>query len=446
MSSDQPSTQDPEPIEAEFEPAGGARPEGAPRPQSSDWGRKPVSRLQLATGCGLAILASVLTSVGVMQASNQAGPGTVMREIETLKTEQAGLSTRTAQFSEDIVALRSKVDSQADRLKSGQDADAMIRAELAEISQQLTAVIGADPKEADAAVSAAGNPLGVLLQRIARLESIIQEDASSPQTTRQMQRALRDLSDQVAALDEASTSLTASLNKRQAALAALENGLTALSTDVATLKQRLDQAKNLETQIGAVRESVTALKTETNADRAPILAAAAHSRSIRALSALETAAAHGKPFASQHQALMTLMPADPDVQAMKATARKGAPALVDLREEFDVAAKRAEQAAAAEVDDGWNWLRTSVSGVMTLRRTGVDTSASQLIKQAKRSMDIGDVGGALASVDQMTGPSANAFSAWRSKAAVRAELDGQIESLNTRLIAATDAKGGPRGQ
>jgi hypothetical protein len=370
----------------------------------------------------------------------------VRGEIETLRSGQAELSARTGQFSQDIVALRSKVDSQADRLKSGQDADAVIRSEMAEISQQLTAVIGADPKAADAAVSASGNPLGVLLQRVARLESIIQADAGSPQTTRQMQRALRDLSDQVASLDEASTSLTASLNKRQAALAALENGLAALNGDVTTLRQKLDASRNLQTELGAVRESVTALKSETQADREPILAAAAHSRSIRALTALETAAAHGKPFIAQHQALATLMPNDPDVQAMKATARRGAPPLTDLRIEFTAAAKRAEQTAASEVDDGWNWLRTSMSGVMTLRRTGVDTTASQRIRQASRAMDIGDVGGALTAIDAITGPPANAFRAWQTKAMVRAELDEQVAALSARLIASADTQGAPTGR
>ena len=91
---------------------------------------------------------------------------------------------------------------------------------------------GASDGAAPGDSAAAKSPLGVLLGRINRLEGIVTEDKTAPETTREVQRAIADLANQVAALDLANTTLVTAFDRREAALAALETGMQTMATDI----------------------------------------------------------------------------------------------------------------------------------------------------------------------------------------------------------------------
>ncbi|MEZ5937953.1 MAG: hypothetical protein R3C52_07010 [Hyphomonadaceae bacterium] len=423
MSKAPPSSPEPEPIEVEFEPAGNqAAAEAAARPHPARRSRS-VTIYELIAACAFCILASVLAARVVAGAEMQPTSGAVLRDLQAIDSTQTQLTARADQASSEVVALRSRLESQIERISAMETADAELRTEIRELSGQISALIGAGDGAPVPGATSAASPLGALLARINKIENTIEDDAAAPTTTRQTQRVLRDLQDQVAALEDADTRMTASLNRRQAALAALEDGLSQLNGEFAALRQT--QA------LSPAGDTPSALSAD---DRAVILAAAGQSRTIRALTALESAARSGRSFAGPHQALAALIPGDPDVEAMRETARRGAPTVAELRSDFERPAKRAARLAAEQNDGGWNWLRSSISGVVTVRTSDLESRAAELIRVARRALDAGDVRAALNAVDAIPGAPGKAFSDWRARAEVRARLETQMQSLSARLI------------
>lgn len=429
---------EPEPIDAEFEPTAESGAEArkrsfGPTPMRSRSIRLP--ELLIFSG-GAAVLGAVMAVV-VTNANSGASTGTLAREIDTLNRAQTELSLRADQMSSDVVVLRSRIDSQAEKL-TRQDADELaLRAEIATVANQVSALSGAGPASGAVATAMASNtPLGVLLSRINRLENVIADDASAPQTTRQLQRAFADVSERVDTLNEANTRLTEALNKRQAALSALETGLKSLSTDMDSIRGRVVADQKLGEGLGIVRRSA-ALSAMTR----PPEFAAEESKTIRALSSLETAAQRGVPFLPQQQVLASLLPQDSGVADLRELARSGAPTSEALRREFNAAARNAERIAAERTDDGWNWLRSSAPDANV---RSADDETADLIADARRALDAGDTRGAVEYIDGITGAPAKAFRDWRAEALRRAELDQRLETLNQRLVGALDNPDGGR--
>jgi hypothetical protein len=280
---------------------------------------------------------------------------------------------------------------------------------------------------------ASNSPLGVLLSRINRVENVIADDASAPQTTRQMQRSIADLSANVDSLTEANGQLTEALNKRQAALAALEAGLKSVSTDMDVVRSRVAKDDRIGVELGILRTP-----TQFAVSGPQPVNAAEESRTIRALSSLETAAQRGGSFLPQQQVLASLLPQDDYVSSLETIARDGAPAFDQLKHDFNVAARNAQRISAEKTDDGWNWLRPAYS---TSSARGPVNSTTDIVAEARRSLEVGDARGAVEAINEMSGPASRAFRTWRAEALKRAEVDERVDDLNRRLVGASNFAG-----
>lgn len=439
MSSD-PNNPEPEPIEAEFEPtgAGGDASPGARGVKAAR--RRKVGWAELGGGMVVAALAGAGIATVMTGGSTGSSTGPLAREVNSLSTEQQALVTRADQVSQELVALRARVDAQADQLASLQSGDQEMRQELNEAMDQIGVLTG-EGESGDVTAVSSNTPLGRLLARIDTLEETINEEASSPQTTRQMQRSLRNLTQRVEALDEASVDLTTASERRRASIAALEQGLERIQAEFNSMREQFASVEDVESEIGAVRQSVTALAESAEADRAPIIAAAEESRAIRAVAAVEAAANKGGAFVQQHRTLAGLFPDDPDVEAMREIARRGAPTVEQLRTEFSRAADRAEQIAAGQVNDGWGWLRGAMSGIVTVRRTDADEATLQIISSARAALARGEVAEAVETIERLEGEAAGAMNGWLSNANRRAELDDRLASMNERLLSPVGENG-----
>jgi hypothetical protein len=153
------------------------------------------------------------------------------------------------------------------------------------------------------------------------------------------------------------------------------------------------------------------------------------------LTALSAAAQSGGPFVNRHRALAAALPGDRDVLALADISRRGAPSLAALRRSFAAAARRADLMAAADADDGWNWLRAAVSGVVPVDRPGLDAAAATAVAAARRAVDIGDPRAAVDALDSLPPDLLPAFASWRLAALRRAELDERLDLLTARLAA-----------
>lgn len=420
---------EPEPIETEFEPADDApatvqrraRPRNAPpamRSRAVTW-----PHLIVASGVSAALGATV--AIIVSNASSNAPTGTLAREIDALNDQLATLQVRAEQAGVDIVSMRSRLDAHTDRLKRKDEADTALRVDFAALSGQVSAISGAGGTgAAPDGASPNATPLGVLLARINKLERLVSDATAAPATTREVQRAVADLAQQVAELNLANTTLVTAFDQREATLAALETGMR----EMAAGRPLPARAPTQPLALAAASETPPAMQS-----------AATRAQTIRALSVLDAAVRAGQPFSAEHAALLALLPDDATLLEITGMAETGAPTLTRLRSEFDTATARALRHVEEDSDDGWNWLRQSFTGVVSFAPDARVTQAEDTLRSARRRLDIGEIREAVTAVSGLRGRGGAAFDDWRAKALRRAQLDAAMKSLNTRLLGAAAA-------
>jgi hypothetical protein len=433
---------EPEPIDAEFEPAGEvvaapqpARRSAAPRRMRG----RAVAWPHLIAASSLSAVAGATVAIVVSNAGSNAPTGTLSREIDRLEQQVATLDARARQSGADTSFLRSQLDAHGDRLSQAGDAEAMLRAELAALTSQVNAISGVNgnmPVAEGAAASAFGSstgpgatPLGVLLARINRLERIVADASSAPETTREVQRAIADLSLQVGELNLANQTLVSAFDRREAALAALETGMQEMAGEVSSLRAT-----------GKPAPRITLAAADPLPD--PILDATMRAQTIRALSVMDAAARTDSAFAEEHRQLAALMPRDQELAGIAQLAAAGAPTLNSLRAGFDAAAARALRHAGDDSDDGWNWLRQSFSGVVAFEPSRREAETRETLRTARRQLDVGAIRDAVTAVSGLKGRGAEDFAIWRDKALARARLDDALRSLNLRVLGAAAASSG----
>jgi hypothetical protein len=428
-----PSRVEPEPIDAEFEPA-----EGAPlsRSQSRRVGprrmrSRSVTWPHLITASSVAAVLGATVAIIVSNASSNAPTGTLAREIDELSLAIQALQRGSAQASADIVAMRARVDAHGDRLREKDVADTTLRTDIGALAAQLSAVSGAGSGAADESAVVSTTPLGILLARVNRLERIADDATASPETTQDVRRAIADLASQVAELNLANTTLVTAFDQREAALSALEAGLKDIAIELAGQRGLSPAA------IPSVSVAAAATVPET------VTTATTRAQTIRALAVLEDAARNGEPFAAEHAALSDLLPGDTALSDIATFTVSGVPALSKLRADFDASAARALRHAEEDSDDGWNWLRQAFAGVVTFEPANSVALASDTIRTARRQLDVGEIRNAMNAVVGLSGRAHDAFATWREKAMQRAMLDDAMKSLNTRLLGAAAATPGP---
>jgi hypothetical protein len=265
---------------------------------------------------------------------------------------------------------------------------------------------------------ASNTPLGVLLARLTRLETILAEDAAAPSTTGQMQRSLRDLKVQVEQLYSANAGLTEALAQRETSIAGLEASLGAVTGEVAAIKGETAKARQIGFGLGIVKAEVVA--------PSPFPASP---QTLRAFSLMELAAERGSPFFTEMQALALLLPQDVDVDWLVGIASQGAPTLEQVRQGFASVALSAERVVGSRPDDGWAWLRAAIPDIAGA--SGADTRAR--IEEARGALEDGDLRTAAASVAAIPSPLRSGFEPWREHALSRANLDERLAVLRGRL-------------
>ena len=420
---------EPEPIDAEFEPA-----ENAPRVQATRQASRraapPAMRSRSVTWSHL-ISASVLSAVSgatvaiiVSNNASNAPTGTLAREIDALSQTVAALEAQSKQAGIDVVSLRSRLDAHGDRLSQSDNAEASLRADLSTLTSQVGAISGVGDGALPAGAPPSNTPLGILLARINKLERIVADATSAPETTREVQRAVADLSLQVNELALANTTMTSAFDRREAALAALETGMQQMAAQLAT-------------QPNAARGRSQPFAVAGIDAPQPVMDATQRAQTIRALSVLEAAAQTDNAFASAHKSLAALVPGDASLTEIALTAESGAPSLTTLRAMFDASASRAMRHAGEDSDDGWNWMRQAFAGVVTFAPSSLEARTAATLRTARRQLDVGDIRDAVTAVAGLPGRSGADFNVWREKALQRASLDEALETLNARLLAPT---------
>ena len=269
---------------------------------------------------------------------------------------------------------------------------------------------------------------------------------------------------------------TAALERR---IAALRTELTALGADAADATQRLAalESRKAAAPRPAAASPVTTASAGSDAATAVALArlradnrrlGESQARLARRLAMLTTAprggglsAAEGAlmlavgqlrealrgrgPFARELAVVRTLAGRDPAVAdavaALTPRADRGIPGRVMLRARFDRVARDIAQAALAP--DGADWIDLTLqrlARLVTIRRVGEPAAgasgATARLARAELRLAAGDLAGAVAALDGLTGAPADAARSWRDDASARITADDAMAALTARAIAA----------
>ena len=146
-----------------------------------------------------------------------------------------------------------------------------------------------------------------------------------------------------------------------------------------------------------------------------------------------------RPFAEQLAGLERVLPPSPELRALARLARDGAPTRAGLADDFETVASRA---AVAARDPGRNAdflarLRHALSSIVSIRQVGSTQgdTPDAILGRAQRSLNEGDIEGALAALQNLPAPAQTVLAPWRVAAERRVEIDRHIAAVRADALA-----------
>lgn len=373
---------------------------------------------------------AILIALGV-------GATTILPQIN------GGSADRIAKLQGDIAALSEQNRALTARVAEAAPTAAPQPVDLSGIETRLEAL-----EAAQASVAS-------LQERLAALEAGGGADtATAPTVTQADLDAVRDevasLADSLAALGSAPAGSTPAV--------ADAAGTEALASELGELEQRLSVIENsagdagattrdLRDSLEALRDRMAALASETDAlsSRIEAVASAAEAQQsqadadaaqkaalVLALGRLRDVAATGAAFPGAWNSVVELG-VDADAHpAIADAAQHGVPTTDELRLRFPAVADAALTAERIGGDDTWYGAAFQRLGnLVSVRRVGEveGTGVEAIVTRAEFRLQEGNLEAALAELDGLSGPPAEAVAPWRATAQSRLDLEQAIRAL-----------------
>jgi hypothetical protein len=339
-----------------------------------------------------------------------ASPAISNEQYSALAARVAAIEQRPAAPSVNLEAIKSALNGLEQRVK------------------QLETAINGRITVSASDVDALKSQVGGLAQRIDRLEAAGGGDRQLETAMAATKTSLQQLDQRVAEIEAQSaarkTSDAADMQKIQQELARLGTMTNDLTGRVGTLEHDQQSQKTDEPRTGAVLALLLAQMRE----------------------AVEQA----RPFAAEYNAFTTLAH-DPDLavaaRPLAEAARNGVASRAVLAKRLAELAGRIATASepAAEPDLGQQVL-AHLRGLVTIRRIdgSSQTGPEAAVSTAQSALARGDLAGAVAALDALSGANAEAARPWlqiaRERLAVEAALDHLQELVTVRLGSAPPAR------
>lgn len=325
---------------------------------------------------------------------------------------------------------------------------------LAALSERVTALEAA-PRQAGAAPQELADLRAALEARIASLEERQTALSEEIQIVREMlagegtaSSAASPAAPPVASPTQPaqpSPEIVARLEKLEAEAQALTEAQAALNIgalrdSVAALESRLDDVPRADPQelsrlhedIGALRQSLTAVEAGAGQREALVLAAAQLAGPLQ----------QGLPYEIELAALRRTADSDPLVAELAAQlqphAARGVPTLEALRQRFpDVAGAAVRAARVGESDSVVGQTLNRIAGLVSLRRVGQveGEDAEARIARAEAAAAQGDLAVAVAELDGLPDDAAAVVAEWRADAEARLAAERALARLRDHLLA-----------
>ncbi|MDF1769077.1 hypothetical protein [Maricaulis sp.] len=424
-------TLDPEPVDAEFEPADDSRPTTKPA-RSGGGGLGLVLVFLLASIAGGAIGFAASRYVPAAETPDTgaaAERAALTSEITGLETRLAALEAEdpAAAFTDQFSALEQRL-AELETAPPASPGGASV--DLSDIEARLGQLESAAAQPADPAApfdpSALESRLATLetAQSLtdARAQQALEASQSSTSSPGVDPQILQALTDRIIAVEASMDTLSAPAQS-DPAIAQLRQDLLSLQTELATVRAVAEGARDQ-----ARTASETAATPADTGQASRQLAARA-----LALTALREIARTRDGFEAERAALARLWRGQPDLASMADYSRAGVPTIGELATLFPGEAIR-EAAGPGRV----------FFGLIEVRRTdGNDDETGPLAMTAlaERRLAENDLVGAVTIAERLEGDALETVRDWLFQARARLDLDERLQSLRDALAAEAAEQG-----
>jgi hypothetical protein len=200
-----------------------------------------------------------------------------------------------------------------------------------------------------------------------------------------------------------------------------EEAVAAYERELAAMREMV------ETELARVR----AASEQASAEAAAATQAASSADSLTVLAEVGAALASGAPFEEPLDRLVALDKTLPIGQLLPHAS--GVPPMTELQRTFPEAARRALAAdVEAQAGGGLGGFLRAQLGMRSLSPQQGD-GADAVLSRAEEALRSGDLDGALAELDALSGPAAQALADWRSQAEARAAAQAAYDDLEAAV-------------
>jgi hypothetical protein len=208
----------------------------------------------------------------------------------------------------------------------------------------------------------------------------------------------------------------------------------ALQASLRDVESRLQQMPS-STEVAALVAEVRRLQEELPAVAAEARSAATAARASYAVVAASEAARASGPFEQAHAALAALLPNDPNVQALAALARTGAPTRIELRDRFASLDNEILRAAhQAQAGAGfWGRIQAALAQWIVIRGADSGDTPEGMVERAEQYLASDRLEAAIEELNKLPPAPKRVAQPWINDASRRLEIDRRIAAIRQEL-------------
>ncbi len=382
-----------DPIDAEFEPADDTKQIESTHETPAKSGGPGWVSLTFVCLIALGSLAVSLWSSGLLKQNLVPTPSSA--SVADLRETHAAVQARVGELSAQVEGMIDRVDSEIARLE--------------------TEVAAIEPAPAETPTTLDADAATVFDTRIAAIEQQLadlataEDNAIDPARIEAIESALASARNSGGDVDSAQ--------------------LVDIRTELASIKTDLGELAFTQTEFANQIETIRTDATELGRSSQQVVTASL------ALAAIEATAARGEPFEAEFRQLQDARPDDRDVQALASLSQIGIPPLAELRSQFRELRKQATSRGAAD-GSGKGWMNTVFGDSVSVRRTESGGETADRLVDAEAALARDDLSIAIDAVEALPDETKPIFQTWLADARRRARLEGALEDMRLKLIAA----------
>jgi len=358
-----------------------------------------------------------------LDALQQASPSALNEELQARLDELEQTAPDVADLAGRIEALETSVSAGAEPTA----ADERIRALQEELAALAARVAAQALGEGDATASDLAL-LETLQSRLAAVEADLPDPAAAAEFALRLDAlaarldALEPLAEQSAGIQDVLAGLSGRVEGLDDQIEGVPERIDALHAEIEGLSTRIADTEDRVAAAGDRSEQAVALALLTSEIDRAITQARSYEEPLRSLKAL------GDEDEAVRQAAAELAPG----------AANGVPSLAQLRQSFEpVAREIVQRARAPEGDSLIDQAAGNLLRLVTVRPVGADVEGEDpaaRVARAEAHLAAGDLAAAVAELEALEGPPAEAAADWLAKAKSRLAASAALDRLHSRTI------------